>query len=291
MKYYDPKSFEEALELLDSQKQKREALVILAGGTDVVPKLNTRPERSGYFDKPLVSMEERSILYLGDAGLKYIRDEGSAITIGAMTTMTEILESKEIRRIPVLKEALQEMAGITIRNAATIGGNIMNASPAADSVPALIVLGARAVLASVSGQREVPVEQLFTGPGSTDTRENEMLKEVIIPVGEGRGSFLKFGRRKAESLSIVNGAAYAEMEAGICRKAVLAIGAAAPRPLRLTSVEQMLEGADINDALIEQAAKAAADAVSPIDDKRASAAYRKQLAEVLVKRTLTKVCC
>lgn len=289
MLYYDPKSFEETLKLLDAQR--REDLVILAGGTDVVPKLNTRPERSGYFDKQAVSMENKKIVYLGNAGLNYIKDQDGVIAIGAMTTMSEILDSPAAQRIPVLKEALSEMAGITIRNAATIGGNIMNASPAADSVPALIVLGAKAVLASIRGQREVPVEQLFTGPGSTNIRENEILKEVLVPVEEGSSSFMKFGRRKAESLSIVNGAAHAKMEAGICRKAVIAIGAAAPTPLRLTSVEQMLEGETISEALIEKAAQAAAEAVSPIDDKRASGAYRKQLVEVLVKRTLTKVCC
>lgn len=287
MLYYNPKSLDEALELLDSLDP--DEAVILAGGTDVVPKINARPERSGYFDKPLMDMEKQKIIYLGDAGLNYIVDRGEEIAIGAMTTITEILESPVIDQIPVLKEALGSMAGVAIRNVATIGGNIMNASPAADSVPALIALQAKAVFASVDGERTSDLYHIFVAPEKTDIREKELLREIRIPMGEGRGKFIKFGRRKAESLSIVNGAAYAEMEGKVCRQVVVALGAVAPTPLKVDIPQ--LEGREVTPELIEKAAEKAAEEVSPIDDQRASSAYRKQLTRVLVKRALTEVCC
>lgn len=288
MVYYNPKSIDEAIKLLDSLE--KDNLVILAGGTDVVPKINSRPERSGYFDKPLMDLDNCQVVYLGDAGLGYIKDERDKIIVGSMVTMTELLESDIIGRIPVLKEAIANMAGLTIRNTATIGGNVMNASPAADSVPPLIALGAEAVLASMAGERTVAVEALFDSPGKTTRNENELLKELIIPIRPGSASFLKFGRRKAESLSIVNGAAYVEMNGEVCKKAVIALGAVAPTPLRATEAENAIIGKKMTDENIEAAADAAAGMTSPINDKRASGEYRKKLVKTLVKRTLGKAC-
>ncbi len=288
MVYYNPKSIDEAIKLLDSLE--KDNLVILAGGTDVVPKINSRPERSGYFDKPLMDLDNCQVVYLGDAGLGYIKDERDKIIVGSMVTMTELLESDIIGRIPVLKEAIANMAGLTIRNTATIGGNVMNASPAADSVPPLIALGAEAVLASMAGERTVAVEALFDSPGKTTRNENELLKELIIPIRPGSASFLKFGRRKAESLSIVNGAAYVEMDGEVCKKAVIALGAVAPTPLRATEAENAIIGKKMTDENIEAAADAAAGMTSPINDKRASGEYRKKLVKTLVKRTLGKAC-
>ncbi len=288
MVYYNPKSIDEAIKLLDSLE--KDNLVILAGGTDVVPKINSRPERSGYFDKPLMDLDNCQVVYLGDAGLGYIKDERDKIIVGSMVTMTELLESDIIGRIPVLKEAIANMAGLTIRNTATIGGNVMNASPAADSVPPLIALGAEAVLASMAGERTVAVEALFDSPGKTMRNENELLKELIIPIRPGSASFLKFGRRKAESLSIVNGAAYVEMDGEVCKTAVIALGAVAPTPLRATEAENAIIGKKMTDENIEAAADAAAGMTSPINDKRASGEYRKKLVKTLVKRTLGKAC-
>ncbi|NLD20463.1 MAG: xanthine dehydrogenase family protein subunit M [Clostridiales bacterium] len=289
MLYYNPKSFDEALKQIDSLKDKD--VVILAGGTDVVPKLNARPERSGYFDKPLVALENKAVVSLNDSGMNYIKDKKSEIAVGAMTTMSQLLDSPIIDKVPVLKEALNVLAGLTIRNVATVGGNIMNASPAADSVPALIALDASVVLASIDSERTLKLSELFVAPGKTSCKGNEILKEVIIPVREGKCNFIKFGRRKAESLSIVNGAAYANMESGICKNVVIALGAVAPTPLRVEAAERIMEGNIVTEKLIAEAADVAADVVKPIDDKRSSGDYRKKLVKVLVKRALTKVCC
>ena len=287
MLYYNPKSIEETLKLLNSFE--KEDTVILAGGTDVVPKLNSRPEKSGYFNVPIMDLEKKKIIYLGNIDLKYIKEEDDSIVIGAMTTMTEILDSNIIDKLPVLKEALNVMAGVTIRNVATIGGNIMNASPAADSIPPLIALGAKAVLIGTDGERTENVEDLFEGPGKIRNGGKELLKEIVVPVKKGKASFIKFGRRKAESLSIVNGAAYAEIENTVCKEAVIVLGAVAPVPLRVSEAEEIIIGKKLTDELIEKAAEKAAEKVSPIDDKRASGDYRRKLVRTLVKRTLNNV--
>lgn len=287
MLYYNPDSFDEALKLIDSLKDEKN--IILAGGTDVVPKINSRPERSGYFDKPLAVLDQ-NIIYLGGSKLDYIKDSGNEIAVGAMTTMTQLLESPVMDKVPVIKDALNLLAGITVRNSATIGGNVMNASPAADSVPGLIVLGAKAVVASVNGERTLDVADLFVGPGKTVLAANEILKEIVIPVKTGKASFLKFGRRKAESLSVVNGAAYVEMDGAVCKDVVIALGAVAPTPIKLDGVAEGMIGKEITNEVIEAAAAMAVKAVKPIDDKRASGEYRKKLVKVLVQRTLTSVC-
>lgn len=284
MFYHNPKSISEALKLLDSYKD--EDLVVLAGGTDVVPKINTRPEKSGYFDGELMDLDNKRVVYLGDAGLAYIKDEGDKLVIGSMTTMTELLECEAIDKVPVLKEALSQLAGLTVRNIATIGGNIMNASPAADSVPALIVSDAKAVLASEAGERTVDLYQLFAGPGETCAAKNELLKEIIVPVKPGKASFIKFGRRNGESLSVVNGAAYAEFDGAVCKNAVVALGAVAPTPLRAEAVEAAVNGKELTDDVLAEAAEIAAGLTNAIDDKRGSGEYRTKLVKVLVKRAL-----
>jgi len=287
MLFQNPKSFNEALKLLDSYKDFD--LVILAGGTDVVPKMNSRPEKSGYFDSDLVDFDKRAIVYLGNAELKYIKDQGDKVVIGAMTTMTEILESDVTDKVPVLKEAIRELAGLTIRNTATIGGNIMNASPAADSVPALMVMDAKIVVASLDGEKTLTLDSIFEGPGKTCLKSNELLKEIIIPVKPGNATFIKYGRRKGESLSIVNGAVYAEFDGKVCRNAKIAIGSVAPTPLRAEAVEQAVNDTELSDEVLAEAAEIAAGLANPIDDKRGSGAYRTKLVKVLVKRALINV--
>ena len=287
MLYCNPKSIGEALELLKSYKGKD--VVVLAGGTDVVPKLNARPEMSGYFDGELTNLDEKVIVYLGDLDLKYIKDEGDNIVIGAMTTMTEILESEVIDKVAVMKEAISQMAGITIRNVATIGGNIMNASPAADSVPALIASGAKAVFIGPDGEREEELYKIFTGPGKTNKHDEEILKEIIVPVNPGKAKFIKFGRRKAESLSIVNGAVYAEMDGNAVKDIRIAIGSVAPTPLRLTEVEDIIIGKEVTDDVLNEAVEKAASIVKPITDKRGSGEYRTKLVKVLIKRAVGDV--
>ena len=177
MKYYAPTNLENALDLLE--KLSGEKNVLLAGGTDIVPKLKSNPARSGWYDKYDASVKDFNMIYLGNLGLSYVTsDDGGALHIGALTTMSDILADPIADKIPVLKEALRHLAGLTIRNVATIGGNTMNASPAADSIPALIALGALAVFTGKAGQRTVALEKVFTGPGKTDIQRGEILASL-----------------------------------------------------------------------------------------------------------------
>ena len=289
MKYYAPTNLENALDLLE--KLSSEKNVLLAGGTDIVTKLKSNPARSGWYDKYDASVKDFNMIYLGNLGLSYVTsDDGGALHIGALTTMSDILADPIADKIPVLKEALRHLAGLTIRNVATIGGNTMNASPAADSIPALIALGALAVFTGKAGQRTVALEKVFTGPGKTDIQRGEILTELIIPKPAGKGKFEKLGRRKAETLSIVNGAAQADMTGTHCNSIRIAVGAVAATPLRLEKIEKMLEGKDVTESLIDQAAEAAVNEISPIDDIRGSAEYRKKVTRVVVKRVVAGAC-
>ncbi|MGB9592714.1 MAG: FAD binding domain-containing protein, partial [Anaerolineae bacterium] len=173
-----------------------------------------------------------------------------------------------------------------------------NASPAADLATPLIALGATVVLVSAEGEREVPVEDFFKGPGETVLQPGELIKEVRVPIKKGKSVFLKLGRRKAMTLSVVNVAVYVEMEKGQkCVDARVALGAMAPVPLRCRKAEGVLqgcvlpmsalEGAEFLDkARIERAAELAIAESSPIDDQRATAWYRRKAGKVLVARAL-----
>jgi CO/xanthine dehydrogenase FAD-binding subunit len=288
MKYYSPTNLDEIIVLLD--KTREEGAVILAGGTDVVPKIISAPERSGFYDRPSKAPKGKSIIYIGNAGLNYIREEGNDIVIGAGTTMTAFLENDLSKKLPVLCDAINNLAGLTIRNVATIGGNIINASPACDTVPALIALEAKVVIKGLSGERTERIEDIFVDPGATNLSNVEVLKEIVVSVPAGKGEFIKLGRRKAETLAVVNCAAQAVMDAGKCEKIRIAIGSVAPTPLRLVEIEKMIEGNAVTDELIESAAKKVKNFISPIDDNRSTAAYREQMAEVIIKRAIQAVC-
>ena len=166
----------------------------------------------------------------------------------------------------------------------------MNASPAADSIPALMALDSRLVLLCAEGERTVPVTGFFKSPGVTDIRKGEILKELIIPICAGGSDFIKFGRRKAETLSVVNGAGRIVTDGGICTEARLVLGAVAATPVRLVQIEDMLVGQAVTAELVEKAAENARNLISPIDDVRSTASYRAKLAGVLVERVLKTAC-
>lgn len=274
--FYAPKTLEEALGLINDLRQQA---VILAGGTDLVPKMN--------YNK----IHPNNIIYINNIGLNYIKKEDGKIKIGATTTLAELLKNKVIsENASVLKDAVKVMGSMAIRNAATIGGNLVNASPAADSAIPLMILDAELVLKSNEDERTVKVEEFFTGPGETVLKSNEILVEIIIPVCSGKSVFKKLGKRKSETLSIVNTGARVVLEEGYCKEARIAIGSVAPTPLRCRNAEKILENKKITEEVIQSAVDAVIEDISPIDDQRATAWYRKQVAGVLMKRTLNEAC-
>jgi CO/xanthine dehydrogenase FAD-binding subunit len=272
--YFAPKDLKEAVRLLGNYKGRA---VILAGGTDLVPRINT------YHLRPEV------LVYIGKAGLDYIKEEKGKFVIGAATPMAKIAGSKLLaRKAGALVEAAGQAGTQAVRTAATIGGNLANASPAADLATPLLAMDAELSLVGQKKKRVVPLKDFFTGPGKTVLQAGEMIAEITVPVPKGKTVFVKLGRRKALTLSVVNAAVRLEMRGKKCQEARIALGSVAPLPLRCAKAEGMLQGKGMDSKLIADCAAEAIAASSPIDDHRASAWYRKQAGTVLVSRALAE---
>ncbi len=278
--YFQPLSKEDLfdqLELLDQNQVK-----FLAGGTDLVPRMNME-----FNAVPTGNETPITIVYLGKLGLDQIKDFGDVVSIGAMCTLNYVMDHKTIReKLPVLSQTIHEMAGLTIRNTGTLGGNIMNASPAADSVPTLLALEADFVLLSKNGERIVPATEFFLSPGRTAIADGEILSEIRIHVGPGKASFQKLGRRQAESLSVVNAAAYVELAGEKCYRVRVAIGSCAPTTRRCLLIEKDLDNKVLTVELIKEVCANVIHEICPIDDVRSSAWYRNKVAPVMVARAL-----
>ncbi|RLI10253.1 xanthine dehydrogenase family protein subunit M [Candidatus Bathyarchaeota archaeon] len=269
-----PKTLSEALELLQALEDARP----IAGGTDLLVLL-----RDG-------AVSAKHLIDLGGVHeLQYIREENDEIRIGAATTHAQLLRSELIaEKTPLLHEAAASIGSVQIRNRGTLGGNLCNASPAADTAPPLLALNAEAAVASTGGTRIIPLGDLFAGPKMNSLRPGELLTEIRFPTppaGSGT-SFQKLGRRRGLTLAVINVAVYLCLEGGVCREARIALGAVAATPIRMPAAEEMLEGRQLSGELIEAAASACRDQVRPIDDIRASAEYRREMAYVLTRRAL-----
>jgi len=276
MDYVAPSSLKEALHLLKKYKGKAK---VLAGGTDLIPKLKKRMVKA-----------EMVIDLNRIPGLSGIRLQKDGLHIGGLTRLAEIKESRLVReKAPVLVQAIGVMASPPIRNRGTLGGNLCTASPAADTAPPLLVLNALVRLQNTNGKRVVPIFEFFKGPQDTFRKPDEMLTEVIVPVQKGRSAFLKLGRRKAFTLSVVSAAAFARVRGGKFEDVRLALGAVAPTPIRSRKVEEALRGKEVNEENIARAAELVKGEVRPIGDVRASEEYRREMSSVLTRRVLAQV--
>jgi len=275
--YFAPKGIEEAVRLLAEYGEKAS---LLAGGTDHVPKIN-------YYEiKPHI------LIYIGGMGLEYIKEEKQELLIGAMATTAKLSANVLVdEKATALAEAARRSGSIAIRNAATIGGNLANASPAADLATPLLVMDAHLFLASTRGIRVVAIKDFFIGPGETVLNPDELIVEISISPFKGKTVFLKLGRRKAMTLSVVNVAVRLDMIGKTCNEARIALGSVAPTPMRCIKAEEMLKGKMLDNALIAQCASVAITETKPIDDQRATAWYRKRAGETLVVRALMQASC
>jgi CO/xanthine dehydrogenase FAD-binding subunit len=267
----------EACELL--ARYKAEAR-ILAGGTDLMVGVHKR------------KLAPKVLVYIGECGLNYIKAENNNLVIGAATPFAEIMRSPLVKeKAPLLAETVSHIAGPAIRNVGTIGGNLANASPAADSATALLALGAGLKLISKEGERTVDCNSFFLGPDQTVLKPGELIREVTVPVqaAGSKWAYRKMGKRKAQSLSIASVAVYCQPDGGVCRDIRIALGAVAPTPILATKAAALLQGKRIDANLIEKAAKTAADETSPIDDVRSSAWYRRRAVEAMVKQLLGQI--
>jgi carbon-monoxide dehydrogenase medium subunit len=273
--YFAPENFDEALDLLQEHSGE---LSVLSGGTDLVRDMNLE------FKVP------QGFLWIGKLGLEYVKREGGYLHIGAATRMETAGHSDVLLgSATAVARAAGKLASPPVRSLATLGGNLCTASPAADTACALLGLDAEVVLAKKGGERTIPLKEFFTGPGQTVLEPAEILKEILVrPTEAGEGSaYAKVGRRQAMTLAVLNAACRVKLaDDDTCEQVVIAVGAAAPTPMRALNAEEVLRGKPFTEEAIEQAAQAAAEEVQPIDDVHGTAWYRRKLAKVLVARTL-----
>lgn len=275
--FYQPATLAEASRLV---KENGAGGRFLAGGTDLV-----------------IAMKEKGLLprYVVDLkhlpGLSGIREEADgSIAIGALTTMYAVETSPLIRRkYPFLSQSAAEVGSIQIRNRATIGGNMANATPSADTAPALVALDATARISGLNGSRTVALEEFFKGPGQTVMSTEEILTEISIPrtAPELVGEYIKFSPRDMMDLAYVGVAVAFNLGSDKrCERVRIVLGAVAPTPLRARDAESLLEGQSLTEPLAAQAGDAAARESRPISDVRSSAEYRRAMVAVMTKRAL-----
>lgn len=280
-RYLVPRSIGEAAEGLRNGN-----VTILAGGTDLMPQ-----SKAGKTEFRANLMNIRHV-----EGLRGVKRTTSGFQIGALTTITDLRDSPEIKLgLPALWQASDHFASDQIRNAATIGGNLSNASPAGDTLVPLLVFDARVVLASKPNgalqMRSIPVAEFVVGPGKTSRKPNELLTAVEIdaPPSGFISRFFKFGTRPALDISTISIGLGGVSDGKRLRNARVAIGAVAPTPIRAPQVEEALEGKLLDSATIAAAAAAAGRDIRPISDLRASDWYRRELVHNMLERMLSDV--
>ncbi len=271
--YFEPLTVEEVVSLLSKYGDRAKAL---AGGTDLVVRMKERTLMPQY------------VVNIGRiADLNYIRfNDDRGLRVGTLTTIREMEQSRLLQpRYSIISQAAGQLADIAVRNVATVGGNLCNAAPSADMAPALVALSAAIKLVSTTGERVVPLENFFTGPGTTVLKPDELLVEIQVPTPPAHtaGVYLKHSIRGVADLAIVGVAVVLTLDSGngVCTDAKVVLGAVAPTPMRARKAEAILKGKKLDRELIEKAAQTASDESSPIDDVRSSAEYRREIVKVL----------
>ena len=277
--YFEPTSLDEASGLLREGKGARRPL---AGGTDIVIQLRRRVART----EGLVNLKRIPEL----SG--WTCEPGRGLRLGACTPMRDLETSAAVgERFPSIREALQVVGSLQLRNIASVGGNLCNASPSADTAPPLMALGAAASLWTGESRREtVSVENFFEGPGASVLGAGGLLLAVEVPEPEPLtgDAFERFTPRSAMDIAIASAAAVVTLDAAGQRvRAVrIALGAVAPTPIRALRAEDLVREKEPMPKLLEWAGAAAMEECRPIDDIRGTAAYRKELIRILVQRVL-----
>lgn len=275
--YFKPSNLNEALSLL---KKKGEGAKVIAGGTEIVIYLKSR------------QMSPKSLIDISDLNLDFIKADEKFLRIGPLTTHNTLEKSSLIKeKAGILGEAANQIGTAQLRNIGTLGGNLCNASPAADTATPLLVLGASLKLMNLSGERFVPIENFFLHVKKTLLQSDELLTEIQIPYQPPKTGavFMKLGRRTSHDLSIVNVATKITMKKDVCEDSRIALGSVAPTPIRARNAEKHMVGKKFDEALIEKASEIASQETSPISDVRASAEYRKAVSKALVRTTIQRV--
>ena len=274
--YLRPDTIEEAISLLLKYKEKAKAI---AGGTDLLIKL-----------KKGAVVPEYIINLKGIPNLETItHDETEGLRIGALATIRSLEISPLIRnKFNALAKAASELGTLQVRNHATIGGNLCNAAPSAETAPALLVLEARLKIAGADGERVVPIEDFFTGPGQTILCCHEILTEIQIPnpLPQSSSVYIASTLRRALDLANVGVAVVTTIDGETLKDVKIALGSVAPTPIRARGAEVTLRGKKLDAALLREASLAAVEEASPIDDIRSSAKYRRRMIRLLVEKAI-----
>ncbi len=275
IRYDAPRSVAEAIHLLASDPGAR----VLAGGTDLLVQFRADAKQPSAF------VDVKRIPELVGISL-----DTNGLRIGAATPAAEICEHAELRRLwPGLVEAVQLIGSTQIQGRGSIGGNLCNASPAADTTSVLIADRAECVIAGPGGERVVQVERFCTGPGTTVLQPGELLVAVVLPRPPARtaDAYLRLIPRSEMDIAVAGAGASVTLDAsGTCTAARVAIGAVAPTALLVEAAGQALVGTRLDEATLSLAAAAASAAARPISDKRGTAAYRRHVVAVLAKRAI-----
>jgi carbon-monoxide dehydrogenase medium subunit len=220
--------------------------------------------------------------------LNYIKKEEGFIKIGATITHTQAASNPLTASIPALNDAVRGLGSPQIRNRGSITGNIVNASPAADTACPLIVHNSMIMVQSIDSKKILPVEELFTGPKINCLKPGELVTEIWIPKPpvNSKSAYKRIGRRKAFTLSVVGAAVYLHVENDVCLDTRVAFGSVAMTPLRVPDVEVMLKGKNLTNENIMEASEAVRVHVKPITDVRGTAEYRSDMCPVLMRRAI-----
>lgn len=250
---------------------------ILAGGTDVIVKMKASQLSPQYL-----------INIMKVDSLNYIREENGKLLIGATTTLRQIEQDKSVKSsYSALYEAVRSMAAVSVKNMATIGGNLGNASPAADTAPALLAYDTVLKIVSKDGERLVSLAEFFLAPGRSVLSAHELIEEIQIPAAtqNSGSSFLKMSRVAAD-IAKINVAVNLVRSGRICTLGRIAFGSVAPVPVRVPVVEQMLSGQPLTADLVKEVSDAVAVQIKPITDNRSTLAYRLRLSQLMLEEAI-----
>ena len=280
--YHSPSSLQEAFALLD---QHGDDARVMSGGTALVTLMKQRLAQPGHVIGLRRIPNLSSIEVVSNGGV-------NALRFGAMCTQRQVETDPLVaEHLPLVAETFRRVATPRIRNVGTIGGGLVHGDPNQDPPPTLIALGASVVLSSSSGERVVPVEDLFIDYFETDVRPGEILTSVLIPPAPaGSGSaYLKFLPRTADDYATVAVAAIVEPgDNNVCRDVRIVLGAAGVTPIHATEAEGLLRQQPLNEENIRACAAAVKDAVDPLDDFRGSADYKREMSEVFTRRAINQ---
>lgn len=274
-KYFRPTTVQEALDLM---KEYGTDCKVIAGGTDVVIRLRARTLRVQAIIDISAIPELKGITLSKDKAVI-----GAAHDLRSLSLDPSLLESEW----EIVAECAGHVSSTQIRNLATLGGNNVNASPSADTTPALLISDAVVNVVGPNGARDIPIDEFFVGPGKTVLEQGELITSFTLPKQEGAAAYHKHAIRGDTDISIVGvGVRIALDENGVVTMARVALGGVAPRSIRVKNVEELLVGTKLTDEDIEKAAELARDSITPITDQRATAEYRKEMVYVNVKNMI-----